>query len=105
MASHAVTGKYVPVGVSQQNIFFVKATLAQALANAETFDITVPAGTSPSAWPVGMICYNPLGGGVYARDADIGVITNHNPTTGVTRITASGDVADASVVILIYVGV
>lgn len=104
MASHAVTGKYVPFGVNQQNVFYVRATLTEALGNGNTFDITLPAGVDKDALPVTMICYAPLGGGVYTLDADIGAITTHTPATGVTRVTATGNVADASILVLTYVG-
>jgi hypothetical protein len=103
MASHAVTGAYVPMGVNQGNMFFVSAVLTEALANGNTFDITLPAGVDKDAIPMSVVCYA-FATPTYTLDADIGAITTHNITTGVTRITATGNVASGSIVRLGYLG-
>lgn len=103
MGSHAVTGTYSPLGVNKSNVAVVSAVLTEALANGQTFDITLPAGMDKDMIPIGMNCYS-FSTPTYTLDADIGVITSHNITTGVTRITASGNVASGSIVTLFYVG-
>ena len=91
MGSHAVTGAYVPQGVNQGNLIVVEAVLTEALANGNTFDVTLPAGVDKDALPLSVVAYT-FSTPTYTRDADIGVITSHSITTGVTRVTASGDV-------------
>jgi len=103
MASHSVTGTPVPVGLNHGNQFFVRCVTTKDLANGEVLSVTTPAGVPANAIPYAMLCYS-LAAGVYTRDADIGVITDYTVATRVVRITASGDVASGSIVILAFVG-
>ena len=44
MANQAVTGKYVPPGVSNQNLFVVEVVVPATLTAGDYIDITLPAG-------------------------------------------------------------
>ena len=99
MASHTVNGSPIPHGLNQSNLRMHRAVTEQVLANGEILSVQIPLD-----WdyvPVGMICYAKAGD-VYTRDADIGVITDHDKSTGITRITAAGAVAAGSLVYLQY---
>jgi len=103
MASQAVTAKYVPKGVNGSNDAIVRAEVPAALAAADTLSVTRPAGMDPNLIPTGAVCYGPLAGS-YPIDADI-ALTSHNPTTGVTVLTASGaGIVAGSFVLLRYAG-
>jgi len=96
--------KVVPQGVSKERIFWTRTILAQALTSSDTLALTLPDGVPPDALPVQVICYAPESSNVRTRDADIGAVTSHNVSTGVTTITPTGNVAINSTVLVQYVG-
>lgn len=104
MGSHAVYGTYVPIGLNHSNQFYIDALLTEALANTNTLDITLPDGVPKDALPWAGITYT-YATGVYTVDADLIAVTTHTVATGVTRLTATGNVASGARVRLIYLGV
>lgn len=103
MGSHAVYGNYVPVGMNHSNQYFIDALLTEALANGNTLDITLPDSVPKDALPWSAITYT-YSGGVYTVDVDLASVTTHTVATGVTRLTAAGNVASGARVRLIYLG-
>jgi len=85
-------------GVNNAAPLLVEHELQQALANTDTLTLKAPAGYED--WVPQLI-------GVWSNAAprvpqtNI-ALTNHNASTGVTTLTASGAVADSSTVLLAY---
>lgn len=104
MASHSVTGSYVPLGLNHSNQIYVDAVLTEALANGNTLTVALPASVSKDMLPVSSITYGPIGGSTYTVDADLAAITSHNVSTGETVLTASGNVSSGSRVRIGYIG-
>lgn len=76
----------------------VESELQQALANTDTIGVKAPTGYED--WvPINVTCFSNASPRV--RQANI-AITNHNTSTGVTTLTASGAVADSSTILVEY---
>ena len=103
MANQSATSKYVPNGVNGGHHFVTHATVPGAIANTETFTVTLPDGCPKDAVPAGAPQVYSLSGDVYTRDADLPVVTTHDRSTGVTVYTAVGAVASGSILIQHYV--
>ena len=82
------------------NKFVLKCTVGTALANNDTFTITLPSGCPLDLVPGTLRCYT-LSSTTYTSNALL-AITTHNTSTGVTVLTASGTVAQGALVYLEY---
>jgi hypothetical protein len=92
MTAFAGNGQYIPHGVNESNIVVVAHTLAQALAAGDTLDLTLPAGVDKDFLPSSVKAFSTATPAVEltgAGNANLSV-TNHNRSTGVTRLTAAG---------------
>ncbi len=104
MSNQVATGSLVPEGVNRGNRFVVKSVLPGAISS-ETFTVTLPDGLPKDAVPSAPpMCYA-LSGDVYTLDGDIGAVTTHNRSTGVTVYTSTGAVASGSIVIQEYMAI
>lgn len=105
MASQTPTGTYVHRGVNDSNDVVVVVTLTSALASGETLDITLPTPVDSDLVPVWFRAYSTATPAVELSgpaEANLS-ITNHNQTTGVTRLTgAAAGIADAALVLVGY---
>jgi hypothetical protein len=95
--------KYVPKGVNDVIHFYCRLEAPVTMANADTLLVTLPDGVDPDALPVSITTFDPVGGGVRALNSAL-TITNHNPTTGVTTLTAGGAVPAGASVLLGFCG-
>lgn len=98
----AFTGAVKVVNKTPNNAapFYVEHFMsAQALANTDTLDITVPSDYKD--WvPVSVLAISPATPRVVQATL---AATNHNVSTGVTRLTATGPVAINSTILVGYV--
>jgi hypothetical protein len=105
MATFTGAGQYIPHGVNESNLVVVGHTLAQPLAAADILDLSLPSGVDKDFLPISIRAYSTATPAVELAgpgNANIG-ITNHNRTTGVTRITAAGaGIATGSKLLLWY---
>ena len=106
MAAQTATGQLIPAGVNDANRFIIKSVVPGAIANGETFTVTLPDGVAKDALPsAAPNCYS-LSGDTYTRDADMADVTTHNRVTGVTVYTSgAGGVASGSILLQEYFGV
>lgn len=98
MASQAVATPASGLGVNSGNLYSAAYKLTSALANTETLTFTLPPevkGFLPVSWSI----TSPATPGLPQTNI---ALTSHNRTTGVTTWTASGAVADASDVVVLY---
>jgi hypothetical protein len=106
MAAYTGNSQYVPHGPNESNFVIVTHKLVQALAAADTLDLTLPSGVDKDLVPVThprvYSTATPsveLGGPANANLA----VTNHNRSTGVTRLTAAGaGIAIGADIVLLY---
>lgn len=103
MGSHAVTGSYIPQGVNAGNRGFRKAVLTASLANGETLTVNPPSGMDVSLVPTAVHCFT-VSGDTWTRDTDMPLgVTTHDVGTGVSVLTATGNVASGAIVLIEYV--
>lgn len=105
MAAKTANGQYVPHGVNESNINVVTLKLPEALAAADTLDVSLPSGMDKDHLPISFRVFSPA---TPSLDLNLGganlSITNHNRSTGVTRLTAAGaGIAAGSDLVLMYV--
>ena len=93
----------VPMGVNQGNIFYVLANVGTALATSDTLTVTLPAELSADSRPFSVLTYGPASSSVVTIDTDL-ALTSHNVSTGATVLTAGGNVALNSKVLIGYIG-
>ena len=93
----------VPVGVNQGNVFYVLANVGTALASSDTLTVTLPAELAADSRPFSVVTYGPAAANVVTVDTDL-VLTSHNVVTGATVLTAGGNVALNSKVLIGYIG-
>lgn len=104
MTAKAASGTYVPHGLNEANKNYV-SVVAPALAAADTLDVTLPTNIDPTCLPTSVSAYTDATPNVRVVAADL-IITNHNQTTGVTRLTAANSgVAAGSIILLEYLAV
>lgn len=105
MTAVAATGQYVPHGVNESNLAVVTLKLGTALAAADTLDITLPSGMDKDFVPISFRVYSAATPAVNLNVAEANLsITNHNRSTGVTRLTAaSAGIAINADIVLQYV--
>jgi hypothetical protein len=92
MAAFTGTSNYTPHAPNESNFVMINYTLPQALAAGDTLDLTLPAGVDKDVLPVNVRAYSTATPAVEltgAGNANL-AITNHNRTTGITRLTAAG---------------
>lgn len=92
MAAYAQNAQIIPHGVNESNIRLVTVTLTAALAVGDTLDVTLPTGVDKDLLPVSVRAYSNATPSVELTGAGNQnlAITNHNRTTGITRLTAAG---------------
>jgi hypothetical protein len=83
MAARAQTGVAVPRGLNGGNVVIISITLAQALVDVDTLDVTLPANVDDDLVPMFHKVYSNATPAVDLSSAL--TVTNHNRTTGVTR--------------------
>ena len=106
MASHSVTGTYSPLGVNHGNQFYIQAVLTEALAAANTLTVSLPSTVPFGALPCGVAVWAVAGAACTWDGVDLPMTAaTHNTSTGVTVLTATGDVAAGTKVLLSYIGV
>lgn len=103
MANVNATLQTVPMGVNQGNIFYVLANVGTALVSTDTLTVTLPTSVSPDSRPFSVLTYGPAAANVVTIDGDL-ALTSHNVSTGATVLTASGNVALNSKVLIGYIG-
>lgn len=104
MASQAHNGAYVAHGLSESNQCVMEVTLSSALAAGQTLDITLPLGVDDDMLPCWFRAYSDATPNVDLNPAEANlVITNHNRSTGVTRLTgAAAGIADGAKILVGY---
>jgi hypothetical protein len=104
MAATTQTALYVPQGVNESNIALISFLLTTALAAGDTLDLTLPAGVDKDLLPQTLRVYSVATPAVDLNVASANLsVTNHNRTTGVTRLTAaSAGIAAGSSVTILY---
>jgi hypothetical protein len=105
MPDYSANGQYVPHGVNEANFVLVSHTLAQALGAGDTLNLRLPDGVDSDLLPISLRAYSVATPAVElagAGNANL-AITNHNRSTGITRLTAGGaGVATGAKIILWY---
>lgn len=105
MASQTVSGAVVGQGYNEGNDVVITATLTSALSSGQTLDIQLPDAVPPDLVPVWFRAYSGATPAVElsgAAEANLR-ITNHNRSTGLTRLTGAGaGVADGAKVVIGY---
>ena len=103
MTNYAATATHIPAGVNQANRRVAKATIPTAMVSPNTFTVTAPAGADWTLVPIKLHVYA-LASVTYTKDADL-TVTTHDISTGVTVLTAGGDVAQYSKVVIEYAAI
>ncbi len=104
MAQQTINGQYIPHGVNESNINVVTCKLTAILPAADTLDLALPSGVDKDLLPVFLRAYS---NATPAVDLNVGganiAITNHNRSTGITRLTATGaGLAAGTILVLGY---
>lgn len=105
MASQVLNSVPVHRGVNGSNARTVSVTLTSALSSGQTLDIQLDAAEGLDLVPIAFRAYSNATPAVeLSGPAEANLrITNHNRTTGLTRLTAAGaGIADAAIVIVEY---
>ena len=105
MANQAFTSSVTHQGLNRESKAVLAATLTSTLASGETLDMTLPDTIDPDLVPVWFRAYNQATPAVeLSGPAEANLrITNHNRTTGVTRLTGAGaGIASGSHVLVGY---
>lgn len=108
MASQALASVPVPQGVNGSNRIVAKVVLTSTLASGETLDITLSAQEGRDLAPIAFRAYSAATPAVeLSGPAEANLrITNHNRTTGVTRLTgAAAGVASGATVVVEYLAI
>jgi len=105
MANVNAQASLLPEGVNRGNRFIARSVVGTALANTDTFSVTVPDGVPKDALPVGRPNVYTLSGDVYTLDPDIAVVTTHDRVLGKTVYTAAGAVAAGAILLQEFIGV
>ena len=103
MSTYSATASYLPGGVNRANLFAIIVTMP-AMTVGQTIDVTLPDGVPKDALPLGPPQSFSLSGDVYTKDTDVGDVTTHNRSTGVTTITATGTITVGEKMLLLYAG-
>ena len=100
MSAFTGTSKSQHLGQNRSNLVLIEHVVTDTMANTDTLDLTLPSGIDPDMYPISCIAYAALST-TRAINSNIG-ITNHNPSTGVTRLTATGAVVAGATIALLY---
>lgn len=102
VSNYAANGVYAARGVNDGNIAWVQITLPHSMAANDTLTVTVPTSQPAGLLPILVSPAYALSSVTYSMDTNALAITSHNVSTGVTVLTASGNLQAGDIVMVGY---